>query len=252
MTEWTLYAKELRALRWIWIVGALVVTVIGAVLGPAYDFLFRLLADVPIPEAFLGLIEQQLGDFDLYLWANWYGKNLLQAVVVLALLVGAGAIAGEAGRSTLEFLLARPVSRRQVVWAKAAAGITVLWSLTLPATLAAGLGGVAAGHALDWGRFLLGLPGTLAAGAVIYAVALVFSVLTTDLLRAGVVGGLALAPLMVAGWFGKTAWVSPFHYMRGSRVFAEQALPYPALAGLLLAAAILIWLAARLFESRDV
>jgi len=252
MTERTLYGKELRALRWVWIVGLIILVAIGAVLGPVHDFLVQLLGEASIPPQYSGLLQRTVFQFESYLWLNWYAKNLLQLVVILAVLIAAGALAGEAGRGTLEFLLARPVSRSQVVWAKAAAGLTVLWSITVVSTVTTVLGGIAAGYPLQWGRFLLGVPNTLTALVVIYGIVLVFSALTADLIRAGVVGALALLPLSIAGWFQRSAWLSPFHYMRAIGVFAGRGLPYLALTVMLLVGLGLIWLAGRLFGGRDV
>lgn len=129
------------------------------------------------PEALKGFIAFG-GEVDYASAAGYLGSELFSLMIPLLFLVaaianGAGAIAGEEERGTLELLLANPVSRRRVVLEKVAALVAEL----------AGLGAV---------LWLSLWAGTRLAGMDI-AVAHLGAAVVSTLLLAFLFGGLALA-----------------------------------------------------------
>ena len=111
------------------------------------------------------------GPVDYSSAAGYLGIELFSLMVPLLLLVaaignGAGAIAGEEERGTLELLLANPVSRRRVVLEKAAALVLELAALGLVLLLALWIGALVVGMDISVGHLAAA---TL--GAVLLAIA---------------------------------------------------------------------------------
>ena len=117
----TLFRKELREARWKLIVGVGIAALTGAFLPYGFDILkesTRMIGDIPWMSGIQRQIEAQASDYRLYLWANWYGKNLPQYLLVLVAIVGGASLAGEVLAPFSS--CSRPVSRKQVFAASAA------------------------------------------------------------------------------------------------------------------------------------
>lgn len=97
------------------------------------------------------------GQVDYTTPAGYLGIELFSLMVPLLLMIaaigtGAGAIAGEEERGTLELLLANPVSRARVVLEKSAALALEIAALGLVLWLALWIGAIAAGMDISAGR----------------------------------------------------------------------------------------------------
>jgi ABC-type transport system involved in multi-copper enzyme maturation permease subunit len=115
-------------------------------------------------------------------------------MVVLAIVYGAGLLAGEVTKRTSGFLFSKPVSRLQVMLAKYFVALAVLWISAAAGTAAALLGTFAAGQEVPVGWFLTALPATLAGTAFLLALTTFASANASEPLRAGgvMVAGIAL------------------------------------------------------------
>jgi ABC-2 type transport system permease protein len=117
MTIWT----NRRAWLW-WAVGVVALTVVTLLFYPSvrdtpeYD---DMLADMP--DAMRGLIggEGDITSPSGYLNSQLFGFMIPLVFLLYAAMLGAGTLAGEEERDTLDLLLATPVSRRRVVLEKA-------------------------------------------------------------------------------------------------------------------------------------
>ena len=178
-------------------------------------------------------------------------------VLIYAIAAGAGAIAGEEDRHTLDLLLVSPVSRTRIVLEKLAAmaaGIAVLMSvvwagilvlgsagLNLPASTSAAAMFQLGLLGLEFGALALlvgcatGRPGLSKAVPAVAAVA-------TYLLN-------AMAPLV--SWLGPLRPLSPFYQYLGRDPIRNGAHP-ASIAITVLSAAVLVTLAVWQFRRRDV
>jgi ABC-2 type transport system permease protein len=246
-----LVGKELRQVRWVLWVGLGLTLLFGLSLPYFYRFISRMVgAGAGLP-GLPGDLIRQLADFRLYLWANWYGKNLYQNLTVIALLLGAGAVAGERARGTLPFLLTLPVSRRQVVTAKLVAGAVVLAACTVIPTVGVWVASPWLGGQSAPDGFLLGMPLAWAGSLVVLGLAALASVFAADGWRAGVVASLVCLVLAVPGWFRSTSFLSFFWHMKAFSLMMGR-FPWGSLLVLLGAALVLFWAAAEAVCHRDV
>ncbi len=180
--------KEWRESRWKVVLGTLLCGVTGAILGPTYDWLGGLLGPAgmqTLPGSLGEALQAQLASYSLYIWSNWYGKNLFQYMLVLTIIFGAGLLAGEVSRRTSGFLFSKPVSRLHIMLVKYVVVLAVLWAGAAAGTAAALAGTFAAGHEVPVGWFLAGLPATLAGTAFLLALTTFASVQASEPLRAG-------------------------------------------------------------------
>jgi len=212
-----------------------------------------------LPEAVRALTgHTRLTDPAGYLNAELFSLMIPLLLLVVAIGMGARAIAGEEERGTLELLLSAPLSRRRVLLEKVAAGVLILLGLgtVLLVTLVAGA--QLAGMDIATGR--------LAAIAVsVVALVLPFGALALALgcatgARSAAIGTTvavaaaayllnSLAPLSAA----LKPWrvLSPFHWY-GSEAVLTSGPRWGYLALLAGTAAALTLLAVILFERRDV
>jgi ABC-2 type transport system permease protein len=103
---------------------AALIFALGVLIGPLYSFVNEdirsLTAD--LPDALLALI----GDADLSTPEGWYQGETFSlmapaAVILVTVVIGASALAGEEAHRTMALLLANPVSRTRIVLEKAVA-----------------------------------------------------------------------------------------------------------------------------------
>jgi len=243
--------KEVRETRWKHVVGFLVLAALGVLLAGMYRYLRDLVGDLPLTGELARMLEAQLANYFLYLWANWYGKNLYQLTSILAIVVGMGLVAAEAGNGTLGFLLTRPVSRAAVFTTKYLTGAAGLALTVAGASVVTWLASGAFGHPIPAGRFLVGIIPAIAGTLVIYGVAVLCSTLSGDQVRAGAAAAVLAALLSVPSWFGRTRAFSVYRQMQALYYLSTGTLRLDAVAGLALAAAALALVAGFIFVRKE-
>lgn len=134
MKRFPLALKTLRDQRVAGISAALVAFLIGLMDLLIYPSYKKQLADFQYPDAFKGLIGEagSIASPTGFITAEYFSWVPLLAIVI-AIIAGTAAIAGEEAAGTLDLMLSQPVSRVRLLLEKAA-GLTVL-------TIAISLGG---------------------------------------------------------------------------------------------------------------
>src|SRR5690606_22330049 len=126
--------------RWKFAIAALVLIALGAGVPLTYELfggvLGQLLEDTSIPQFLKELLPPDLLQMGTFLWSNWHAKNLYQTVVIVAIIFGSSAVAGEFARGSAQYLFSRPVSRGTVVLVKTAVDLIWIAAAALLGTLA--------------------------------------------------------------------------------------------------------------------
>lgn len=179
-------------------------------------------------------------------------------LITLAVIAATGTLAGDEGEGTLELVLAQPVSRRRVLWEKAA-GITALVALAA----LAGFPAILAGKIFI--DFDLGNWRIFEATLNMLPITLLFLALafwaTTWLPSRAAAASLTIGVLVVAYFINmigasvdalaEIRKVSPFYWADAPRVLVR-GFDFARAGGLLAIAAVLLALATRSFEHRDI
>ena len=243
------------------ITSAVMFLIMGALIGPMYASIpaETLTTFEQLPEQLMALF----GGGDMSTPEGWYtletfGLMAPVAVILVTVVMGAGALAGEESRRTMGLLLACPISRYRVVFEKAIP--MVLFAIVVGfATFA----GVALGSLIaDLGMSI----GNIAATATLQVlVGLVFGSLAFAL-SAGTgrtsvsIYGAAGAALFfhLVNSFGALndgiadlAWLTPFHYYLGNDPL-NNGMDWVNAAVLAVVSVVLIGLSVVLFQRRDI
>ena len=222
----SVFSKTISDHQVVAIVTGVVMFYMGLMMGPVYAF---------IPEDTWGAFEQlpdvlvaMIGGADFATAEGFFQAEIFSitapiAIGVVAVIMGARALAGEERQRTMGLLLASPITRRRVVLEKFGAIVvhssvvgvgTFLgtWAGIAIAGVDLSLGGVAAASVLlvCFGIFLGGLALALSAATGIAAVA------TYGTVGIGLVSYFAWAFLPVNERLADWAQLSPFHYFLGS------------------------------------
>lgn len=251
-----------RSLVW-WIVGSSVYTLLIVVSFPSISGQSQwndLLADYP-PEI-IALFSGGETTFDLASAADYLNSQVFALVLplllaILAIGFGAGTLAGEEERGTLELLVSHPVPRRRIVWEKA----SVLVVLVLAVTLANYLVAFGLGRLFDIDLPVRGIAGSFV-GQVLLAIGFGALALATGAFTgsrglaiavpAGVAGATYLVGSLgpVVSWLEPGKWASPFYYATGDNPLANGITGWhvAVLAALCVVALVA---AVELFERRD-
>jgi ABC-2 type transport system permease protein len=251
-----------RSTLW-WVLGTAAYTMLIIASYPSVKGqadLNKILQDYP-PEV-IALFSGGQSTLDLTAAADYLNSQLFAFFVplflaILAIGFGAGTLAGEEERGTLELVLSYPVSRRRVVVEKGIVLIAIVAILALANYLVA----FGVGRAFDielsfadiaasfFGQLLLALVFgylALAAGAATGSRALAIGIGAAVAAGTYLVG--SLGP--VVSWLGPFKWISPFYYATGDNPLTN-GIPlwrFGVMVGLCVA---LFAVAVELFERHD-
>lgn len=232
MVNSVLLKKEWRESAWKHVVALVLLSVMGVSLPFLFEWMSRIQIDFG---GELGEIyRRQMSDFNLYMWANWYGKNLYQVLVIYAVIVGMAQIAGEVGKNTAGFLFSKPLGREMIFRSKFISGASAIIIVAAAATTLTYLAALLAGKELP-ALFLAGLPVNAVGLLVIYSLALMFSVVFDDQLKAGAAAFFAALVIAIPGWIPGYGMYSLYRQMNAWPVYTGDGLQIPAMAVMLLA-----------------
>ncbi|HUQ87763.1 MAG TPA: hypothetical protein VM096_09400 [Vicinamibacterales bacterium] len=255
-----LWQKTWRETRWRFLSALLVLTMLAG--SNVFDYLAtqRLLpqlsarTDVPAAEAtgLAGVIRDAIEiqkDFRGFIWYQAFRQNLTQMGVFFAVLLGCGGLLHESSKGSALFTLSLPVTRKQLLGARAGTGLAQLFAISMVPPLAIPLLAPSIGQhftivdALAHGLCIFFV------GAVFFSLASFLSTLFADLWRPmliAIVIACAVALVSVA-----VPQVRIFSVMNGETYFKTGSLPW---AGFLVSAVIataLLYSAAETMERRD-
>jgi ABC-type transport system involved in multi-copper enzyme maturation permease subunit len=188
-------------------------------------------------------------NFRGFIWYQTFRQNLSQMGVFFALLLGCGGLLAESSKGSALFTLSLPVTRRQLLGARAATGLAQLAAISMLPPLVVSILAPSIGQ-----RF--GIVDALAHGLCIFVVAAVFfslaaflSTLFHDTWRPLLIG-IGIACAIAAGSF-----VAPqlglFSVMNGESYFRTGMLPWTGLLASAVIATALLYSAAETLERRD-
>lgn len=255
---WTKTASEHQGL--LIVVSFMMFLLMGVLLGPMYNFIDDAVVDMA--DAFPEGVMDLFGGGDLSTAEGWYqietfGLMAPIAFMIMTVTIGARALAGEESARTMGLLLANPIKRSSVVLQKAMA--MVVHTLVVFIALAAGviLGSVVGGLGMSW----LNIVATSALGAllglVFGALALAISAATGRVrLAVSSTIGVALVCFVADGFLplsdsftGVARWTPVYYYLTSDPLVNGMHWGHGAILAALAGA--LVWLAAVVFERRD-
>ena len=189
-----LIKKELKSSRWKFIVffGLLLIMAITIIIQ--YPFIKNFLEQgvmEGMPEWMVKGAAQQT-NFNVYLSANWFDKNLIQISFIFALLFGMSVISSEVENHTIEFLLTRPYSRVRIFIEKT--GIQLIGGLLIMGvtTYILGLTSLIQNYDVNLLRLMFGVLPLFVKFFIIYSLSLFLSLFLDDQVKAGISAALVL------------------------------------------------------------
>ena len=189
--KFNLIKKELRESQLAILVALIFLILTAFVIQLTYPMM-KELAKQPLPESpflpkNLSREISALTNYRVYIWSQWFPKNLVQVLILVALILGASALAGEKSRKTWEFLLSRPFSRREVYFYKVKIRLAAIFALSLISSLIylLILGSFKPSVFSLWPGFLLSSLTVFSLAAVVLSLATLFSAFSSRPLYAG-------------------------------------------------------------------
>lgn len=258
-----MFKKELLEIKGKLIWGLVIFCLLAAALPLLYP-LVTSVAVIPLPpdalntvppsvrEEMLKGIERMRQDYAFYLWSQWAGKNLPQAGIALALILGMGVIANEYRQKTALFLLAKPISRVEILATKFVAGITCLGIIVFASTLVMLLTARLTGQHPAWGnQIVLAVPSFFGA-TLVFALTAFFSSLAPAALPAAISGlGVTLCSVSTP-YLLRSNTFNILYHMAGIRLFEEGVFPAPFILACLGLTVVFFLLALFFFSRREV
>jgi ABC-2 type transport system permease protein len=255
-----LWHKAWLETRWRFVSALFILTVVAG--SNVYDYLatqqllpgLNVATGTPAAEAtgLAGAIREAIDiqkDFRGFVWYQAFRQNLTQMGVFFAVLLGCGGLLSESAKGSALFTLSLPVTRKQLLGAKAGLGLVQLFAISIVPPLAISILAPTVGQ-----RF--SVIDALAHGACIFVVATVFfslasflSTLFADIWRPMLIAiGIACAAA-VASFLAPQ--LSIFSVMNGESYFRNGTLPWAGMLTSAVLATALLYSAAETLERRD-
>ena len=255
-----LWHKAWLETRWRFIAALLILTAITA--GNVYNYaaIERMLPGLseraeaaiaeagPFGAAIRDAIEVQK-DFRGFTWYRTFRDNSTSLGVLFALLLGCGGLLSESSKGSALFTLSLPVTRRQLLGARAGTGLAQLFAISMVPPLVIPLLAPSIGE-----RF--SIFDALAHGLCLFFVAAVFfslasflSTLFRDIWRPLLIGVAVACAIAAASFVAPQLGI--FSVMNGESYFRTGSLPWAGLVTSAVIATALLYSAAETLERRD-
>lgn len=231
MLSWAIIKKELRENIWIFVI-ILAILVANAYLDSSvYGLLKKMMVTQEMPKnmpVFAKSYADIFKDFNYYTWSGWFDKNYLQIMTICAVLLGMGTIAKEVSNDTIGFLLSKPFGRFQIFASKFTAGALILLATGSIATIFNHI--FAALYNKDYSvsliKTILGVLNSMPGLLVLFSVAVIFSTLANDRIKAGLLSAVIALGLTIPGFFPDYADYNIYKYFVGFEIFKGQGFPW--------------------------
>ena len=170
------------------------------------------------------------GSYRGYIWSHVFGQNLAQLWTIFAVILGTGGVLSQMSGGGGLFTLSLPVSRRELLTVRAAAGLAELLILALVPSVIIPLLSPAIGQSYSLGDSIVHAMCLFVAGAVFFNLSFLLSTVFGDvwrplLLALFAAGFLALTEQLVDG----LSRYSVIGAMSGESYFRGNGLPWPGL-----------------------
>jgi ABC-2 type transport system permease protein len=202
--------------------------------------------------AFEAVIRQAAEDqrtFRGFMWYQSFHHNLTSLGVLFAILLGCGGLLSESSKGSALFTLSLPVSRKQLLGARAGAGLAELFALSMVPALVIPLLAPAVGQQFTLADALVHGLCLFTVAAVFFSLASFLSTLFGDVWRPLLIG------LAIACAIAFLSFVIPqlriFSVMSGESYFRTGSLPWAGLLTSAVIATALLYSAAETLERRD-
>lgn len=246
MVNEALFKKELKEARGRFLFCFLLLTAVAIVSVLAYPRLEELLSATSgessgLIMGFSGVSSLEITElsFSLYLWSQWSATYIYLLGILAAIIFSAGAFAQEKAHGTLVFLASTPLTRTTIYDSKALAGLTLLAICIFGSTVILLLISFAAGFALPALLFLASALIAFLGATIVYLFTLIFSMFTSDAVKAGISSLLLCMILAIPGWFPASREYSLFYHLQSWDLYYHNQFPLLFFLTMLLLAAAL-------------
>ena len=243
------------------ITSAVMFLIMGALIGPMYASIpaETLTTFEQLPEQLMALF----GGGDMSTPEGWYtletfGLMAPVAVILVTVVMGAGALAGEESRRTMGMLLACPISRYRVVFEKAIPMVLFAFLVGFATFAGVALGSLIADLGMSIGNIAATATLQVLVGLVFGSLAFALSAGTgrTSISIYGAVGAALFFHLVnslgaLNDGIADLAWLTPFHYYLGNDPL-NSGMDWVNAAVLAVPSVVLIGLSVVLFQRRDI
>ena len=243
------------------ITSAVMFLIMGALIGPMYASIpaETLTTFEQMPEQLMALF----GGGDMSTPEGWYtletfGLMAPVAVILVTVVMGAGALAGEESRRTMGLLLACPISRSRVVFEKAIPMVLFAFLVGFATFAGVALGSLIADLGMSFGNIAATATLQVLVGLVFGSLAFALSAGTgrTSISIYGAVGAALFFHLVnslgaLNDGIADLAWLTPFHYYLGNDPL-NSGMDWVNAAVLAVLSVVLIGLSVVLFQRRDI
>jgi ABC-type transport system involved in multi-copper enzyme maturation permease subunit len=190
-------------------------------------------------------------NFPVFLSANWFDKNLIQFAIVLSILLGMSVFAREIEDHTIEFLLARPLSRRKIFLEKTLYQLVLIFLIMLFNTIVLGISGVIGDYNINFFRLLIGLIPVFGKCFIVYSTAVLFSLFFDDQVRAGLFTFVTIILVWATSFIDTLDFLNIFSYGEVTPYYTQGILPIMDLVLLFIVGFVIYGLSYYRFEVRD-
>ena len=248
-----LIEKEFKGAKWKFIIFFVLLTIMAITIIIQYPFVKNLLEQGVLEGMPQWIVEgaARQTDFNVYLSANWFDKNLIQISVIFAILLGMSVISSEVEDHTLEFLLTRPLSRERLFFEKTAIQLGIGLIIIFSTTIILGITALIRNYDVDLIRLTFGILPLFAKFFIIYSLSLLVSLFLDDQVKSGLVAGITLFLFWGIGVFWDISYLNIFSYAPVTPYYIHGVIPWDAIIKLYLLAITLYFLSLYRFKKRD-
>lgn len=189
--------------------------------------------------------------FPVYFAYNWFDKNLEQFLGILAILLAMGAIAREVEAHTLEFLLARPISRKRLLLEKVLTHLLAILLISVVTSIILGLTGIALDYPVDFTRLLISNFITFGKIFVVYSLTLLVSLFLDDQVKTGIFSFLIIILIVTTSFIDFLRFLNIFAYSAATPYYVQGLFPWKGFILTYLVGLVLLGLSFVKFEKRD-
>lgn len=182
-----MFAKEVIEARWKLVAGILLAVAVALIVPASYEFSRTILGSLNtsiLPPGITNKIDEAMASYNSFTWYQWFARFGSEIVVLFGALLGGSLVAGEVGKGTIFFLLSKPLSRRRILLTKYAIAGGMLLAIIVVGTFVMYMTTLAGDHPQPLGGMLLSMLLLWLGGLSMVGLALLLSVMTSDVLRA--------------------------------------------------------------------